>query len=130
MGYLRFRRRVRIAPGVTLNFGKKGVSTSVGVRGAHMTFGRRGVRSTVGIPGTGLSYTTTTNSPPRGPQVGTSSAAPTVPPPWPEVLLGAAGTSLVILLKITWALVLVAVWVLTMSLMVLAAVLKSASKTR
>jgi hypothetical protein len=115
---------------VTLNFGKKGVSTSVGVRGAHMTFGRRGVRSTVGIPGTGLSYTSTTNSPARGTQVATSSIAPTVPRSWPEVLLGAAGTILVILFKITWALVLVAVWILTVSLTVLAAVLRSASRTR
>lgn len=44
-------------PGVTLNIGKRGVSTSVGVRGAHITAGR-GRRATVGIPGTGLSYTT------------------------------------------------------------------------
>ena len=34
MGYLRFWRRKRILPGVTLNFGKRGVSTSIGVRGA------------------------------------------------------------------------------------------------
>jgi Protein of unknown function (DUF4236) len=40
-----------------LNFGKRGVSTSVGVRGAHVTFGKSGTRTTVGVPGTGLSYT-------------------------------------------------------------------------
>ena len=57
MGYLRFNRRVRLFPGLRLNFGKRGVSASVGVRGARVTLGRRGVRTTVGLPGTGLSYT-------------------------------------------------------------------------
>ena len=33
------------------------VSTSVGVRGAHITLGRGKVRTTLGLPGTGLSYT-------------------------------------------------------------------------
>lgn len=56
MGF-RFRRSVRLFPGVRLNFGKRGVSASVGVRGAHVTVGRTGVRTTVGIPGTGVSYT-------------------------------------------------------------------------
>ncbi len=56
---LRFFRRIRIAPGITLNLSKSGVSTSVGVRGAHVTLGHGKVRETVGLPGTGLSYTTT-----------------------------------------------------------------------
>jgi uncharacterized protein DUF4236 len=56
MGF-RFRRSVRLFPGVRLNFGKRGVSASVGIRGAHVTVGRTGVRTTVGIPGTGVSYT-------------------------------------------------------------------------
>ena len=56
MGF-RFRRTIRILPGVRLNIGKTGVSTSVGVRGAHVTIGHGKVRKTVGIPGTGLSYT-------------------------------------------------------------------------
>jgi hypothetical protein len=33
------------------------VSTSLGVRGAHVTVGHGKVRETVGLPGTGLSYT-------------------------------------------------------------------------
>jgi hypothetical protein len=57
MGF-RFFRRVRILPGVTLNFSRSGVSTSLGVRGAHVTFNRQGVRQTVGLPGSGLFYTT------------------------------------------------------------------------
>ena len=54
---LRFRRSLKIAPGIRLNFGKKGVSASIGPRGAKITIGEKGVRKTVGLPGTGLSYT-------------------------------------------------------------------------
>ncbi|WP_194756678.1 DUF4236 domain-containing protein [Aliidiomarina indica] len=52
----RFHRRVRILPGVRLNFSKSGVSASAGIRGASITAGKRGVWSNVGAPGTGLSY--------------------------------------------------------------------------
>jgi hypothetical protein len=57
MGYVRFFRRVRLAPGISLNLSGGGPSVSFGVRGAHMTLGRSGVRRTVGIPWTGLFYT-------------------------------------------------------------------------
>jgi len=56
MGF-RFRRTLRLIPGLRLNLSKSGVSASVGTRGAWLTFGRRGPRATVGIPGTGISYT-------------------------------------------------------------------------
>lgn len=56
MGF-RFRRSVKILPGVKLNFGKKGVSISAGVRGAHVTVSKDGTRTTIGAPGTGMSYT-------------------------------------------------------------------------
>ena len=56
MGF-RFRRSIKILPGSRLNIGKRGVSTSIGVRGAHVTFGKTGRRTTVGLPGSGLSYT-------------------------------------------------------------------------
>lgn len=53
----RYRRRLPILRGLTVNFGKSGVtSVSLGVRGAHMTFGQHGRRATVGLPGSGLSY--------------------------------------------------------------------------
>lgn len=32
-----FRRRVKIIPGVHLNFSKRGISTSIGVSGANVT---------------------------------------------------------------------------------------------
>jgi hypothetical protein len=57
VGSLRFFRRVKLLPGLTLNLSKSGPSLSMGVRGAHVTVGRHGVRRTVGIPGTGLFYT-------------------------------------------------------------------------
>jgi hypothetical protein len=55
MGF-RFRRSIRIAPGLRVNVGKRGVSLSAGVRGASVTVGSRGTYTNVGIPGTGLSY--------------------------------------------------------------------------
>lgn len=54
MAYVRLFRRVRIAPGLSLNLAKHGPSLSVGMRGAHVTVGRSGIRRTVGIPGTGI----------------------------------------------------------------------------
>ena len=57
---LRFQRRLTIVPGVRLNFSKSGVSTSLGVRGAHLTIGKT-PRVTVGLPGSGLSWTETLN---------------------------------------------------------------------
>ena len=55
MGF-RFYRRIRIAPGLSINLGKKGASVSVGPRGAKMTVGPNGTRTSVGIPGTGIYY--------------------------------------------------------------------------
>jgi hypothetical protein len=52
----RFRRSIKIAPGVKLNVGKKSSSISIGKRGASMNFGSRGTHANLGIPGTGLSY--------------------------------------------------------------------------
>jgi hypothetical protein len=55
MGFFRFRRSVKLFPGVRWNFGKKSTSLSIGGRGANYTVGTSGGRTTVGIPGTGLS---------------------------------------------------------------------------
>lgn len=52
---IRFRRTLRIAPGVKINFSKGGMSTTVGPKGFHFTFSKRGIRRSVGIPGTGIS---------------------------------------------------------------------------
>ena len=49
-----FKKRKKIAPGVHLNFSKRGVSTSFGVKGFSITTGPRGTYLNTGIPGTGL----------------------------------------------------------------------------
>lgn len=59
MGF-RFRKSVKIAPGVRLNIGKKSVGISAGVKGAHVSVNSSGRKTTtVGLPGTGLSYSKT-----------------------------------------------------------------------
>lgn len=53
---LRFRKSVKIAPGVKLNFSKSGVSTTFGGKGFSTTVSKRGTYRNIGIPGTGISY--------------------------------------------------------------------------
>lgn len=52
----RFRKRIRILPGLWLNVSKSGVSTSIGGKGVTVNVGEHGTSTTVGVPGTGLSY--------------------------------------------------------------------------
>jgi tetratricopeptide (TPR) repeat protein len=60
MGSLRFRRSIKIAPGVRLSVSKTGVGMSAGVRGARYSVHSSGRRTTtVGIPGTGVSHVST-----------------------------------------------------------------------
>lgn len=68
----RFRKSVRIAPGVRINLSGSGVSTTLGRRGASLNLGARGARATVGIPGTGISGTFRSSGagPPRDPDAG------------------------------------------------------------
>lgn len=57
---LRFRKSVKIAPGLKLNFNKNSASITAGTRGAHYTINSKGTKTaSVGIPGTGLSYVET-----------------------------------------------------------------------
>lgn len=49
---LRFRKSIKIAPGVKLNINKKSCSVTVGKRGAHYTINSKGKHTaSVGIPG-------------------------------------------------------------------------------
>lgn len=60
---LRFRRSMKLIPGVRLNFGKDSVGMSFGVRGARYTVNSKGRRTvSVGVPGTGLYDVTTLSS--------------------------------------------------------------------
>lgn len=57
---LRFRKSIKVAPGVRVNVGKKSVGVSVGTKGARASINSSGRRTTsVGIPGTGISYVNT-----------------------------------------------------------------------
>ena len=56
---MRFRKSIKLFPGVRFNFSKSGISTSLGVKGATINIKPgRSTRATMGIPGTGLSQTT------------------------------------------------------------------------
>jgi hypothetical protein len=77
MGF-RFYRRFRIAPGVTVNLGKRNASLSLGPRGVHVTLGTAGNRATVGVPGTGMYWTEKFGAPPA-----TASNPPPAPPSTP-----------------------------------------------
>lgn len=57
MGFFRFRKSIKLAPGIKINLNKKSVSLTTGVKGFHHTVGTRGSQTTIGLPGTGLSYT-------------------------------------------------------------------------
>ena len=53
MGW-RYRKRIKILPGIHLNISKSGISANIGVKGANVTFGKNGTYVNTGIPGTGL----------------------------------------------------------------------------
>jgi hypothetical protein len=50
----KFRKRIKIIPGICLNISTKGISTTIGVRGASINLGPNGTYLNMGIPGTGL----------------------------------------------------------------------------
>ena len=50
----RFRKYIKIAPGVKLNISKSGVSTTIGGKGASVNIGKNGAYLNTSIPGTGL----------------------------------------------------------------------------
>lgn len=59
---LRFRKSMKIMPGVRVTLGKSGISGSFGTNGARVSVNSKGqVRGTAGISGTGLSSTTMLN---------------------------------------------------------------------
>lgn len=54
----RFRRRLKILPGLWISLSKKGGSLSVGGHGLTANISKKGVRETVGPPANGISYQT------------------------------------------------------------------------
>jgi hypothetical protein len=51
---MRFRKSIKLAPGLRMNLSGSGVSWTLGPRGASIGIGRRGSYLNTGIPGTGL----------------------------------------------------------------------------
>ena len=72
MGF-RFRKSIKLAPGVRLNLGKKSASISFGTRGLRHTISTSGRRTvSIGVPGTGIYYTKSSKV---GSKLGSKSAA-------------------------------------------------------
>jgi len=92
MGF-RFRRSLKIGPGVRLDLGTKSAGFSFGTRGFHYSVNSaRGARVTGSIPGTGLSYSTSlgekhrrqapgTAAPRQGPRVQAATPKDVLPKP-------------------------------------------------
>lgn len=70
---LRFQRRIKIMPGLTLVASKHGLGVSVGVPGARVSMTRQGLYGHAGIPGTGLAFREKLN--PKGRRRATGGAA-------------------------------------------------------
>lgn len=51
---MRFRKSIKLAPGIRMNLSGSGVSWTLGPRGASVGIGKRGTYLNTGIPGTGL----------------------------------------------------------------------------
>lgn len=62
MGF-RFRKSVKVAPGVRLNIGKKSAGVSIGGKGGGVSINSKtGATARVSAPGTGVSYTSKVSS--------------------------------------------------------------------
>ena len=73
---LRFKKSIKILPGIKLNISKNGLnSVTIGKPGASVNISKKGKQATIGIPGTGLSYSKKISS-----RVDTHSKSPSVPP--------------------------------------------------
>ena len=60
----RYRRSVKLLPGLRMNVGSRGVTSfSLGGRGITINLSKRGTKSTYSLPGTGISYQTQTTRP-------------------------------------------------------------------
>lgn len=55
---LRFRKSIKILPGVRLNLSKSGMSVTLGGKTLSLNLGKQGAYANVDLPGTGLSYRT------------------------------------------------------------------------
>ena len=88
---IRFRKRIKLFPGLWVNLSKSGASVSAGVKGFTVNSGRGKTRTTVGLPGTGVNYTSTSGA---AAPTSTSTSKPTRtvrPLIWLALVLAIAG---------------------------------------
>jgi Protein of unknown function (DUF4236) len=78
MGF-RFRRSVKIFPGVRFNLSPRGVSTTIGGPALSLNVGSKGAFVNAGIPGSGLSYREKISSREGGQLGGSPAATPRAP---------------------------------------------------
>jgi len=67
---MKFRKRVKLFPGVNINLSQAGISTTIGVKGASVNIGKKGMYLNTNIPGTGFYNRTkiaSFNTPAQGP---------------------------------------------------------------
>jgi hypothetical protein len=63
MSKFQFRKRVKLAPGFSLNLSKKGLGMSAGLRGIKVSRSAQGrLTGSAGLPGSGISYRNTLNA--------------------------------------------------------------------
>jgi tetratricopeptide (TPR) repeat protein len=80
----RFRKSIKVMPGVRMTVSKSGIGASVGGRGARYSVHSSGRRTaSVGIPGTGLGYTKTTSGGAKKSAPSTAPAQEVPPAPKP-----------------------------------------------
>lgn len=99
---LRFRKSVKVAPGVRVNLGKKSGSVSIGTKGARYTVSSTGKKTTtVGVPGTGVSHVSTSRKKKgRGSTVSSGSTVAI----WPPRTYKVCGVILLVLAVVSFAL--------------------------
>lgn len=81
---VRFRKSIKIAPGVRLNLGKKSAGVSIGGKYGGVSFNSKtGARARVSAPGTGFSYSTKISGKKAAPKTGAkaNTSSETVPVP-------------------------------------------------
>ena len=72
---LRYRKSLKLLPGVRVNLSKSGISTTIGPKGASVNIGKKGTYLNTGVPGTGL-YDRTKISAPQPRPARSSNAGP------------------------------------------------------
>lgn len=88
-----FRKSFKILPGIRLNFGKDGyTSTSVGGKWFRTNFSRRGVRQTASLPGSGISYSSVAPNDPNFVRSSSNTTAAIIGGLALALVLGVCGT--------------------------------------